>query len=125
MSTAEGVSECKQDTRSPNGKAFGAPRVSGDGGGGASASSSGDADGDSQGGIRHPCAAEGCKRRSRPDSRFCSDGCGVIDAEKLLSEALRHSLEERGGNERGRDILEMKEYKRRKEEVGHNNMYES
>lgn len=125
MSTGDGGSESKQDTRSPNGKAVGAPRVGGDGGGSASASSSGDADGDNRGEVRPPCGAEGCERRSRPDSRFCSDACGVFDAEKLLSKALRHSLEERGGNERGRFILEMKEYKRRKQEVGHDDIHQS
>lgn len=69
-------------------------------------------------GNRPPCAAKNCELPSRPDSRYCSDGCGVLTAEMELSEALRHSLEEKGGNERGRRLLEIKEAKLRKIEVG-------
>lgn len=116
MTTAGDASE--QNALSPGGKGGVTPQI--DGGGTSSSVAAGDAEGATEGEVRPPCAAERCERRSRPDSRFCSDSCGVIDAEKLLAEALRHSLEERGGNERGRRILELREMKNRKQEVRNN-----
>lgn len=67
---------------------------------------------------RSPCAAERCDRQSRPDSRYCCDRCGVLSAEALLAEAIKHSLEERMGIEQGHRLREIKELKTRKHEVG-------
>lgn len=70
------------------------------------------------GGLVMPsCAAKDCKCLARPDSRFCSDGCGVRNAQSLLSDALRHSLEERLGRERGRRLKEFRETRTLKHEV--------
>lgn len=63
------------------------------------------------------CAAKNCNCLARPDSRFCSDGCGVRNAQSLLSDALRHSLEERLGRERGRRLKEFRETRTLKHEV--------
>lgn len=74
-------------------------------------------DGKSRHRNRPPCAAGKCELPSRPDSRFCSDGCGVLNAEMELSAALRHCLEEKDGIERGQRLLEVKESRIRKGEV--------
>lgn len=63
------------------------------------------------------CAADGCQQQSRTDSKFCCDACGVIHAEAMLSDALRHSLETKIGLERGRRLRETRELKTRKQQV--------
>lgn len=60
---------------------------------------------------RPPCAAERCSKESRPDSKYCSDRCGVLTAETTLSKALIFSLEEREGRERAKKLCEARENK--------------
>lgn len=66
---------------------------------------------------RPPCAAASCGRESRPDSKFCSDGCGVLHAEAFLAKAIRHHVEESAGIDRGRRLRETRELKTRKQQV--------
>lgn len=63
------------------------------------------------------CAAAGCEQQSRIDSRFCCDGCGVRDAEAVLSGVIRYTLEPKIGIERGRRLRETRELKTRKQQV--------
>lgn len=99
-----------RNARGPDGKRAAVPD---------NAEKGGDASGtaDVGGLVRPSCAAKDCKRLTRPDSRFCSDGCGVRNAQSLLSDALRHSLEERLGRERGRRLKEFRETRTLKHEV--------
>eukprot|EP00752_Nemacystus_decipiens_P010845 g9643.t1 len=67
---------------------------------------------------RPPCAAARCEQQSRTDSKYCSDSCGVRTAEAELADAVRHSLEMKGGLDRGRRVRETRELKARKQQIG-------
>ncbi|CAN0333308.1 unnamed protein product [Pylaiella littoralis] len=67
---------------------------------------------------RPGCAAARCQKPSRTDSKFCCDACGVLHAEAMLSDALKHTLEAKIGLERGRRLRETRELKSRKNEIG-------
>lgn len=63
------------------------------------------------------CAAAGCEQQARTDSKYCCESCGVRTAEAEMAEAIRHSLEMRGGLDRGRRVRETRELKTRKNQA--------
>lgn len=66
---------------------------------------------------RPRCTAPSCSKPSRPDSKYCSDRCGVLTAEVTLSKALVYSLEEREGRERGKRLREVRDTKAHRGQV--------
>lgn len=68
--------------------------------------------------ARSPCGAQPrCNKFARPDSRFCSDACGVLNAEALLIKALVHTLGEREGRERGKRLKDGREARTHRQQV--------
>lgn len=69
------------------------------------------------GGRDAVCAAEGCEQRSRNDSKYCCEECGICSAQALLTGAVRHSLEMRVGLDMGRRLRETREFKTKKHQA--------
>lgn len=104
--TADGKADASAANGNSNGSRSGSGSVSGSG-------SHGHGSNDS----RPTCAAAGCDRQARTDSKYCCESCGVRTAEAEMAEAIRHSLEMRGGLDRGRRVRETRELKARKHQA--------